>query len=531
MYKIVLAGLTAAFAVLAQNPIAVSGTVQDSKTKALLSGAVVKLQKLGLTTTSDADGKFMFTGTALLPQGDYRNGKIPVVTMKSLFYNLDVAGEVRVRIFDCSGKSHAELFSERLESGLWQVAPPALIPGMYLCTFETRNSYHAVKFLAGTGDGSMHNKSLQMHPVKSDEASSTLAKQRAAQVAVDTLVVTKNGYREARSPLSSLQKSGIAILLEDTAATVATDDATIVPDPSWTCYMPDGIPPPKSGTAAFTITMELRAIHKVGLTKFGERFQYDVKGGTIAGSKLNGTLLDGGLDYELTLSNGSMEIEQIVILKTSDNKNILMRNAGVAAAGDKAARVVLDFEAPNSSSYTWLHTGKFVANRIVDTVAKTIKLDVYDVSSATLPSQRVQIKDPAGVDNQTWECLKWSGTEGTEVFTENCLLGATINLGASKRGSRNIMLITGGTTTGRVKGKILSGGADFQLSGGIDARYTLAPDDGEFIIIRNCGSGQLIPVFEARVAGPYNFLNENKYLSSPPGAGSGGVSIKFSEKK
>lgn len=531
MYKIVVAGLVAAFAVMAQNPIALSGTVQDSKTKAPLSGAAVKLQKLGLTATSDAEGKFTFTGTALVPQGDFRNGKIPMVTMKSLFFNHDAAGDVRVRIFDCSGKAHAEMFSERLESGLWQVAPPALVPGVYLCTFETRNSYHAVKFLAGTGDGSMHGGSLQMHPVKSDAGSSVLAKQLAVADAVDTLVVTKSGYRENRSPLASLQKSGIAILLEDTATVASADAATIVPDPSWTCYMPDGIPPPKAGTAAFTITMELRAIHKVGLTKFGERFQYDVKGGTVTGDKLKGTLLDGGLDYELTLSNGSMEIEQIVIIKTSDSKNILMRNAGVAPSGSKTARIVLDFEASNSSSYTWLHTGKFVADRIVDTVAKKITLEVYDVSSATLPSQRVQIKDPAGGTHQTWECLKWSGTEGTEVFTENCLLGATINLGASKRGSRNIMLITGGTTTGKVKGKILSGGADFQLSGGIDARYTLAPDDGEFIIIRNCGSGQLIPVFEARVAGPYNFLNENKYLSSPPGAGSGGVSIKFSEKK
>ncbi|MBN1575483.1 MAG: DUF3237 domain-containing protein [Chitinispirillaceae bacterium] len=151
-------------------------------------------------------------------------------------------------------------------------------------------------------------------------------------------------------------------------------------------------------------------------------------------------------------------------------------------------------------------------------------------SDSTVTEPRIQIKDPADVPNQTWECLKWSGSQGATVFTENVTLGSSISIGASKRGSRNIIPITGGTTSGKVKGKILAGGADYQLSG-LDARYTLAPDDGEFIIVRNCGSGALVPVFEARTDGPYAFLNENKYLSSSPGMGSGGVTITFYERK
>jgi hypothetical protein len=87
-----------------------------------------------------------------------------------------------------------------------------------------------------------------------------------------------------------------------------------------------------------------------------------------------------------------------------------------------------------------------------------------------------------------------------------------------------------------VAGAILNGGADYQLAGSggttLDARYTLAPSDGEFIIVRNCGPGtKLVPAFEARAAGPYNFLNTGKFLSSAPGAGSGGVSITFYERK
>ncbi|WP_143440883.1 DUF3237 family protein, partial [Klebsiella pneumoniae] len=95
-----------------------------------------------------------------------------------------------------------------------------------------------------------------------------------------------------------------------------------------TCFMPDGIPPPEAGVAVFSIKLQYSAIHDVGITKFGHRRQFDISGGTITGTRINGTVFTGGLDYELTLSNGSIELEQINILR-ADNTPILMRNAGV----------------------------------------------------------------------------------------------------------------------------------------------------------------------------------------------------------
>jgi len=514
----------------AQSQVQISGTVQDSRTKAPLSGAKVKLLSLNINTVSDADGKFTLSGTSLLNERAGRSGRAPVVGSNSLLFSHEIDGAADVRIFDCSGKLQTVLFSGVLTKGYWHITPPRLAPGMYLCTFDSPIAHDAVRFLVtsqhtGTSSGTMRNITAA-----SQAAPAGASKQKAAIAApVDSIVVEKSGYRASRIPVATYVESALTILLEDTTTTVASDDATIIPDPSWTCFMPGGIPPPKLGEAAFTITLQYSAIRNVGLTKFGTRRQFDISGGSVSGSKITATVLTGGLDYELILSNGSTELEQINILRAGSTP-ILMRNAGVAPAGAKTVRVVLDFEAPNSSSYTWLNTGKFAANRIVDSVAKTIKLEVFDISKVTLPATRVTIKDPAGVEHQTWECLKQSGSAGTTVFTENCLLGSSINIGATKGGSRNIIPITGGTTTGKVAGKILAGGADFQL-GGIDARYTLAPNDGEFIIVRNCGSGTLYPVFEARVAGPYAYLNENKYISSAPGPGSGGVSITFSEKK
>jgi hypothetical protein len=309
--------------------------------------------------------------------------------------------------------------------------------------------------------------------------------------------------------------------------------ATIIPDPSWTCGMPDGIPSPTAGTLVFSVSLTVSAIHNVGNTQYGKRRQLDVSGGTITGDKLTGTVLGGGLDYELTLSTGATELEEILVYKASDNTNIFLRNCGVAAAGDQVVRIVPDIEAPTSSSYAWLNTTKLVGTRVVS--GNEISLDVYDVSNVAPGSAKIQLHDPAGVPNTSWDCVSASGTEGNSVFTENVALGSSFSVTNAKRGSRNIIPITGGTTTGKVAGNILNGGADYQLASSsgtaLDARYTLAPSDGSFIIVRNCGPiNNLVPAFEAAVDGPYKFLNDGKFLSSTPGSGSGGVSITFYER-
>lgn len=312
-------------------------------------------------------------------------------------------------------------------------------------------------------------------------------------------------------------------------------DTTVVPDPSWACGTPGGIAPPTRGTLAFRVTLQLGAVHDVGTTQYGHRRVLDVKGGTLRGDRVQGTVLAGGVDLELTLPNGSVELEQLDVLRLADGTPVYMRNCGVAPAGEPVVTVVPDFEVPNSSSYAWLNTGKFAATRVVDTAAGTIELAVYDISGVAPAEPRIKITDPAGLPNQSWECATGSGSRGATVFTERVSLGSVISVGASKRGTRTIIPITGGTTSGRVTGTVLPGGGDYQLIGSsarLDARYTLSTADGEFIVVRNCGPmGALVPTFEARADGPYAFLNQNRYLSSDPGMGAGGVTITFYERR
>jgi hypothetical protein len=71
-------------------------------------------------------------------------------------------------------------------------------------------------------------------------------------------------------------------------------------------------------------------------------------------------------------------------------------------------------------------------------------------------------------------------------------IAAPVEVGHTPAGLRRMIPITGGTVTGpRLNGKVLAGGADFQLilGGGtqahLDARYLIELDDGSRVFVQN----------------------------------------------
>jgi hypothetical protein len=311
----------------------------------------------------------------------------------------------------------------------------------------------------------------------------------------------------------------------------------LIPHKSWPCGMAAGIPVPERGTLVFEANLKMDQAYSIGKTPYGLRDVYVFQEGTVSGQKINGSVMTGGLDFQLKFTNGGMEIEEIFVLRTSDGKYIFLRSAGTAAdPGD--VRMVPDFEAPNESAYSWLNTGKYAGRRVVDVAAKTLKISVYDVSAiAIAPDAKnsVQVTKPADVQDQPWDYRKATAEEkrGDELIRENVTLAASQMVGPAKKGNRNIIPITGGTLSGKITGNVLFGGADYQNLANpatIDARYLWQTSDGEVIIVRNGGSfGSLVPIFEVRVGSKYEWLNKGCYQSSNPGMGKGGVSLTFYE--
>ncbi len=92
------------------------------------------------------------------------------------------------------------------------------------------------------------------------------------------------------------------------------------------------------------------------------------------------------------------------------------------------------------------------------------------------------------------------------LFEEKVVLEPVLELGITTYGNRRIINIVGGTFEGpKLKGKILSGGADWQTvrsdgTADLVAHYTLQTDDGALIYIVNKGIRHAAPDVLARMA-------------------------------
>jgi hypothetical protein len=106
-----------------------------------------------------------------------------------------------------------------------------------------------------------------------------------------------------------------------------------------------------------------------------------------------------------------------------------------------------------------------------------------------------------------------------------------IIIGDSKQGKRQLIPITGGEFSGpNIKGKVLPGGADWQLVRPdgvleIEARYTVQTADGVNIAIRNRGIAlyppvaqavyvRTVPEFEAPADSAYAWLNKAIFVGT-----------------
>lgn len=108
------------------------------------------------------------------------------------------------------------------------------------------------------------------------------------------------------------------------------------------------------------------------------------------------------------------------------------------------------------------------------------------------------------------------------LYTSRIDIAAPLDLGNAAYGRRRVINILGGAFAGpRLSGRILPGGADWQIvrSDGIvevDARYTLETDDGALIYISNWGLRRGPPEVIARLgAGEQVDASEYYFRTTP----------------
>ena len=115
--------------------------------------------------------------------------------------------------------------------------------------------------------------------------------------------------------------------LAATGAEAQQPAPALIPHPSWECFLPEGIPAPEDGTPIFELEIPLDRTATIGRTPFGNRSVAVGLEGSVEGPKFSGSVMEGALDFMLTLGNGTVEIEQILVLKAADGSYVYVRNA------------------------------------------------------------------------------------------------------------------------------------------------------------------------------------------------------------
>ncbi|MFC1839584.1 DUF3237 domain-containing protein [Thermodesulfobacteriota bacterium] len=101
-----------------------------------------------------------------------------------------------------------------------------------------------------------------------------------------------------------------------------------------------------------------------GKSKYGERRIIPITGGTFKGPNIEGTVVPGGADWQLTRPDGDVELYARYTLKTNDGALIQVQNRVLFHMPKDGkppySRSVIDFEAPSDSKHAWLNHAIFL---------------------------------------------------------------------------------------------------------------------------------------------------------------------------
>ncbi len=146
--------------------------------------------------------------------------------------------------------------------------------------------------------------------------------------------------------------------------------------------------PPKDAPQlefALQLRVTLGEAFAINNTQHGRRTVIPITGGTFEGPNIQGTIVNGGADYQLNAENRT-ELEAIYCIKTDDGIYIHVRNRGIITNGkDENGRPTFyfrcapQFEAPADSKYGWMNNALFLCAPEFTPDFKGIVLNVWKV--------------------------------------------------------------------------------------------------------------------------------------------------------
>jgi len=153
------------------------------------------------------------------------------------------------------------------------------------------------------------------------------------------------------------------------------------------------LPAPPALLPMAQVRCEVGALVSLGAAKHGERRYVPLLGGTVAGPELNGTIVEGGVDWQVNRADGVLDIAAHYVIRTVDGALIEVQSDGMRhgapevmarlARGDPVARDEYFFRTLmrfQTGAPQWLHLNKVMALAVGQRQAKLVVLDVYRIT-------------------------------------------------------------------------------------------------------------------------------------------------------
>jgi hypothetical protein len=141
------------------------------------------------------------------------------------------------------------------------------------------------------------------------------------------------------------------------------------------------------------IRCEVGALVSLGPAPTGERRFVPLGGGTVQGPELNGTLVEGGVDWQVNRADGALEIAAHYVIRTDDGALVEVRSDGLRhgpaevmarlAAGAPVGRDEYFFRTLmrfTTGAPQWAHLNKVMALAVGQREARAVLLDVYRIT-------------------------------------------------------------------------------------------------------------------------------------------------------
>jgi Protein of unknown function (DUF3237) len=138
------------------------------------------------------------------------------------------------------------------------------------------------------------------------------------------------------------------------------------------------------------IRCEVGTLVTLGAATYGERRFVPLGGGTVRGPELNGTLVEGGVDWQINRADGALDIAAHYVIRADDGALIEVRSDGLRHGPPEVMARLARGEAVGRDEYffrtlvrfetgapAWRHLNKVMAIAVGEREARLVKLDLY----------------------------------------------------------------------------------------------------------------------------------------------------------